>query len=275
MKNLLLKLISLILVISTALFIATACNNDDFVASEGLEFEMSSDRTGYAVIGIGECFDRKVVIPLTYNDKPVIEIKEEAFKEDPFIEEVIITNNVTTLGNRAFSGCYSLTTITIPNNVLSIGKGAFNNCRTDIKWGDNPRISEIANSTFVGYYGFSIVIPSSVTSIGDSAFENCSNLTSVTIPNGVVSIGSIAFMGCENLTYVTIPSSVTSIGANAFRGCAMLTGIKFEDVSTWYYTDSNYNFTNKIFGEMIDVNNDSDNATLFKDNGNIYYYYKI
>ena len=111
MKNLLLKLISLILVISTALFIATACNNDDFVASEGLEFEMSSDRTGYAVIGIGECFDRKVVIPLTYNDKPVIEIKKEAFKEDPFIEEVIITNNVTTIGSSAFEGCNKLKSV--------------------------------------------------------------------------------------------------------------------------------------------------------------------
>ena len=128
MKSFMLKLFCFMLIVSTTLFISTACKNEDFVASEGLEFEMSSDRTGYAVIGIGECFDRKVVIPLTYNDKPVIEIKKEAFKEDPFIEEVIITNNVTSIGANAFEGCDNLTSVTIGNCVTSIGAWAFSGC---------------------------------------------------------------------------------------------------------------------------------------------------
>ena len=130
MKTFLLKLFCFMLIVSTTLFIGTACNNDDFVASEGLEFEMSSDRTGYAVIGIGDCFDRKVVIPLTYNDKPVVEIKKEAFKEDPFIEEVIITNNVTSIGDYAFINCDNLTSVTIGNSVTSIGYDAFYKCTT-------------------------------------------------------------------------------------------------------------------------------------------------
>ena len=77
MKNLLIKLLTLMLVISTALFIGTACKNEDNAVSQGLEFEISSDKNGYAVVGVGDCFDVKIVIPSTYNGKPVVEIKED------------------------------------------------------------------------------------------------------------------------------------------------------------------------------------------------------
>ena len=88
MKTFILKLFCFMLIVSTALFIGTACKNEedsnndnDNAVSQGLEFERSSDNTGYAVAGIGDCFDTKIIIPSTYNDKPVVEIKEEAFKD--------------------------------------------------------------------------------------------------------------------------------------------------------------------------------------------------
>ena len=39
-----------------------------------------------------------------------------------------IPNSVTTIGDSAFSGCHSLTSVTIPNSVTSIGDWAFNDC---------------------------------------------------------------------------------------------------------------------------------------------------
>ncbi len=54
------------------------------------------------------------------------------------------------IGNYAFSGCSSLTSITIPNNVTSIGNFAFSRC------------SSLT----------SITIPNSVTSIGVKTFQN-------------------------------------------------------------------------------------------------------
>ena len=67
------------------------------------------------------------------------------------IESYVIPSSVTSIGDRAFWNCRSLSEIVIPSSVTSIGECAFVLCRS---------LSEI-------------VIPSSVTSIGDSAFYKC------------------------------------------------------------------------------------------------------
>ena len=93
---------------------------------------------------------------------------------DSGVKRIIIGNRVTTIGQTAFSGCSSLTSVTIPNSVTTIGKYAFSNC------------SSLT----------SVTIPNSVTTIGEAAFTNCSSLTSVTIPNSVTEIGYYAFRDC-------------------------------------------------------------------------------
>ena len=85
-----------------------------------------------------------------------------------------IPNSVTTIGEGAFNGCYSLTSINIPNSVTTIGKLAFNGC----------------------YSLTSINIPNSVTTIENRAFIDCKSLTSINIPNSVTTIGESAFACC-------------------------------------------------------------------------------
>ena len=116
-------------------------------------------------------------------------------------KNTIIPSSVTSIGDLAFMGCYSLTSIDLPDGVTSIGTGAFDSCYS---------------LTFID-------LPEGVTSIGKGAFCSCSSLTSMDIPDGVTSIGGSTFHGCTSLTSVDIPSGVTSIGEAAFGGCSSLT----------------------------------------------------
>ena len=163
--------------------------------------------------------------------------------EDLVIPATLKGKNVTSIGDRAFSGCTSLTSITIPEGVTSIGSCAFSGC-TDLTGITIPSsVTSIGASAFFGCTGLtSIMIPSSVTNIGSSAFSGCTNIETATIPttaigaipnnslktviiNGGASIGNSAFYGCRSLTSITIPSSVTSIARYAFRDCTSLTSI--------------------------------------------------
>lgn len=156
---------------------------------------------------------------------------------------------VTSIGECAFAGCSSLTSITIPESVNSIGKYAFEGCTSlaavhitnleawcNIKYNfgsyDSNPLSCAHRLYLNGKEIKELLIPNSVTSIASLVFYGCTSLTSITIPNSVTSIGRQAFEGCSSLISVTIPNSVTEIGSGAFEGCASLTSITIPNAVT-------------------------------------------
>ena len=157
------------------------------------------------------------------------------------------------IGDSAFYGCTSLTSITIPDSVTSIGSSAFSGC-TNI---EHATIPAHAISSIIKTNLKTVVITS-----GESyAFKDCTSLTSIvvldgnttyksidgnlysfdgkvliqyaigktatsfTIPDSVESIGENAFSGCTSLKSVIIPDSVKSIGNYAFYKCTTLTSM--------------------------------------------------
>ena len=144
-------------------------------------------------------------------------IGDSAFQGCESLTSINIPNSVTTIGNRAFGVCSSLTSINIPNSVTTIGNWAFSDCSSLTSINIPNSVTTIENGAFSGCSSLtSINIPNSVTTIGDFAFNGCESLTSINIPNSVTTIGNWAFANCESLTSITIPSSVVTIIGNPF-----------------------------------------------------------
>ena len=154
------------------------------------------------------------------------------------ITNLVIPNNVTSIGEFAFSKCSGLTSVTISNSVTSIGRSAFSGCSGLTSITIPNSVTSIGNGTFGDCTGLtSIMIGNSVTSIGDDAFKGCSSLTSITIPNSMTSIGWGTFSGCSSLTSITIGSGITIIYSFAFEKCPELTDVTClaESVTNTYY----------------------------------------
>ena len=213
-------------------------------ASEGLKFKLSDDETYYIVAGSSDCTE--IVIPSTYNGKPVKQIGHSAFFECTSLTSIEIPSSVTSIGSNAFFRCNSLTSVTIGSGVTSIaatalagcpkltiikvdeGNGAYKSIDGNLYTKDGKVLINYAN----GKQDASFVIPAGVTSIGSYAFEYCRSLTSVEMPNSVTSIGSSAFYSCINLTSLVMSNSVTSIGSSAFEYCYSLTSVVIPDSVT-------------------------------------------
>ncbi len=128
-----------------------------------------------------------------------------------------IPDSVTIIGDSAFSGCSTLTSIIIPDSVTSIRDSAFGGCSS---------LTEIT-------------IPDNVTSISEGTFTWCESLTEIIIPNSITSIGAYAFFRCSSLTKITIPDSVTNIDSYAFEYCDSLTQITILNPDCAIYDEAN------------------------------------
>ena len=162
----------------------------------------------------------------------VISIGDSAFSGCRSLSSIVIPNSVNSIGDSAFSGCRSLSSIVIPDSVTNIGEGAFSGCSSLSSIVIPNSVTSIEKGAF--YYCSSlssIVIPDSVTSISDTTFANCHSLSSIVIPTSVASIGKCAFFRCRSLSEIVIPSSVTSIGDRAFYKCKFPNNLKQELIS--------------------------------------------
>lgn len=133
------------------------------------------------------------------------------------IPATIAGKPVTKIGNAAFNGSFSITSVIIPNSVTTIGQTAFYYCN----------------------HLTSVSIGNSVSLIAEYAFSWCSSLTTITIPSGVGVIASFAFANCSELERVYLRGGTPNMGSNVFDNTA--------SSFTIYYPSGVQGFTTPIW----------------------------
>ncbi|MBQ8742902.1 MAG: leucine-rich repeat protein [Clostridia bacterium] len=206
--------------------------------STGLEFELSGN--SYIVIGIGSCKDRHIVVPDTYNGKPVTAIGSSAFEGNTNIVYVVLPDSVKSIGSAAFAGCTSLKAINIPDGVTVIRDNTFMGC-TSLERVECENVSKIEMYAFYGCealkgfthdFDLNPALEFWFNDIGDYAFSDCRSLSFDLKFWGDTYIGIGAFSGCSSIVSVELLSLNDAIlCGDAFSGC---TSIK--TVTVWNYT---------------------------------------
>ena len=140
------------------------------------------------------------------------------------LENVVIEDGCTYIGESAFMDCTSLTSIVLPESITTMESRVFADCTNLLSVTVPSKVTELGDFTFSGCRSMTnIVLPASLKTIGSYVFQSCDSFVEVEIPTGVMTLGDGAFNVCRNLKKVIIPDSVTTISDTAFNHCTDLT----------------------------------------------------
>lgn len=159
-----------------------------------------------------------------YSNNPLYYAKHLYYSDNTEITELVIPEDVTTIGDYSFCGGSFITSVSLPNSVTYIGNRAFYECN-----------------------GLSKVITKSLSSWLKIVFENefsnplCyakhlydsngQEITELNIPENVTIINKYAFIGCENITKVTLNSNdVTSAAYDKYSNLGKMFGAGLKEV---------------------------------------------
>ena len=165
-------------------------------------------------------------------DGELTRIGNYAFSGKSTLTSVTFPASLKTIGSDAFNET-QITSVTIPASVTSIGGFAFNGCSklSSLTFTEGSQLETIGDGAFKGTaISGELTLPVSLKTIGRWAFH-ATMLTAVTIPASVTSIGGYAFSGTLISGELTLPASLKTIGESAFDGCSGLTKLTFAEGS--------------------------------------------
>jgi len=237
-------------------------------------YDREIEATGTCGEGLSYVLDEDGLLTITGTG----EIERRAFAEVPAINNVVIGEGVTAIGDEAFSNAWNIKSIVFPDSLKSIGNNAFGVCRSLQSVCIPKGVETIGDGAFSCCFEMvELSIPDSVNLIGENAFYGCVSLEKIAvaqnneaydsrnncnalidstankllagckntvIPAGVVTIGNSAFVSVEGLTAVVVSDGMKSIEKEAFYFCV--------DLQEIYIPESVETIADDVFNECDD-----------------------
>ena len=170
-------------------------------------YEFVENEDGYTVSLTDEGKSvSEIVIPVSFNGKPVTALGENFLRDNTKIEKITIPASIKRIPDYAFYQCTKLREVVLNEGLEEIGRYAFDSCKLK-----------------------RIIIPSSCTTIEQFAFENNKDLYHVYLPSSVETVEQFAFYSINSSAYIciehsSVPSwgSYWSSGATVYTSCTKL-----------------------------------------------------
>lgn len=158
-------------------------------------------------------------------------VGEKAFSGATSLTSVTLNEGITELGNASFQGTSNLRNITFPSTLVALGGTAFR----------QSGLREISG------------IPTGVTYLGSGVFADMTSLTAATIPSSITGSSNNIFLRDRALKEVHFEGrTAPALGADAFTNCTALIKIVIPDCDCYnsYAAQSQFSGkTNIIYGE--------------------------
>jgi hypothetical protein len=191
-----------------------------------------------------------------------------AFRLNPDIREIYLTNGVIEVCSGTFDDCDNIERIFISASVEKFSVISLQSCKKLLGItcdSENPYYTSYEDNLYSkdgkkiikyasGKSAESFTVPTGVTVIGEVAFAHAENLRSVSLPESVTMIESSAFINCRKLNTVNIPAATKYIGEAAFY-ITPLSSATFGSKSGWKFL---LNYSNVTYISPSDL---SDTAT--------------
>ena len=205
----------------------------------------------------GVLFNKKKTVLLSFPRRRVVkeylipdgveQIAEEAFRGQPYIEEIVFPDSTIAIEKRAFADCRSLREVHLGKNIKKIGIESFAYTAIE-RFVLTPNARFVNQHTWDGktpFYGSKLKVfeldgENELYAVIDGILyiKNSWGLRlkfcppayegHLQIPEEVKVIGSCSCWGCTGITSLFIPEGVETIGDDAFSGCTKLESVDID-----------------------------------------------
>ena len=178
----------------------------EWETSIGFDYAIGESSDYCEITGCFKDLVGDVYVGVYYDNKKVLGIRDEAFRDRDGITYIHMLDGILSIGERVFADCDALIAIELPGTLSKLGDYAFANC-VSLK---------------------EVTLPDDLRNIGEGIFSGCTSLEKVVLSEGLTRISAGMFYGCTSLKEIVIPASVEVIEQGAFEGCTALEKVTFE-----------------------------------------------